>query len=365
VKLENCHAATPLLDELRRYQIALESQNEELCRVQRALEASRAHCQTLYELSSVGYCTLNASGEIIEVNLIFVTLLNEDRRALLSQPLSRFVAQSDTDNFNFLCEQVVQTGGRSMGELRMKKSDGAQLWVQLAATVAREINGALVLHVALNDITERKYLEQELVEASEGYQRALGQELHDNLGQQIAAIGYQARALEKLTAENPVAAKLAASIASQAHGAVMQCKQLAQGLLPFELEVHGLYGALRGFVSGVNNYYGLDCSLECRDELVIRDSHLALNLYRIVQEAVNNAVRHSGASHLRVTLAQDGDCLTLSICDDGCGFEYRAGLSVGLGLKIMQYRAMHFGAALQFVPRDGGGTEVRLRLRLS
>jgi PAS domain S-box-containing protein len=364
VKLENCHAATPL-DELRRHQIALESQSEELRRVQRALEASRAHCQTLYELSSVGYCTLNESGVIVEANLIFATLLNEDRRALLSQPLSCFVAQSDTDNFNFLCEQVIQAGGRSMCELRMKKSDGAQLWVQLAATAARGINGALVLHVVLNDITERKYLEQELVEASEGYQCTLGQELHDNLGQQIAAIGYQARALEKLTADNPGAAKLAASIASQAHGAVMQCKQLAQGLLPFELEVHGLYGALKLFVSAVNERYGLDCSLECSDELVIRDPHLALNLYRIVQEAVNNAVRHSGASHLQVTLAQEADCLTLAIGDDGCGFEYRAGVSVGLGLKIMQYRAMQFGATLQFMSRDGGGTEVRLSLRLS
>jgi PAS domain S-box-containing protein len=364
VKSENCTAATALLlDELRAHQIELELQNEELRRVQAELEASRAHYLELYDLSSIGYCTLSESGVILEANLIFATLLNMERGELLAQSLSRFVAQSDADSFYLLCKQVLQTGSRSLCELRMRQSDGALLWGQLAATTAREKGGELVLRLALNDITERKRLEQELVDVAEARQRTLGQELHDNLGQQIAAIGYQARALEKLT-ENPGAAKLAASIASQAHSAVMQCKQLAQGLLPFELEAHGLHSALQAFVSGINQSYGLDCALECSEEVIVGDPHLALNLYRIVQEAVNNAVRHSGARHLRVSLVQEEGSLTLSICDDGCGFAHREGKSAGMGLKIMQYRAMQFGATLQFLSRSEGGTEVRLGLRL-
>jgi PAS domain S-box-containing protein len=353
-----------LLDELRMYQIEQESQNEKLRHVQAELAASSAHYLELYDLLSIGYCALSESGVIIEANLIFAALLNMERSVLLRQSLSRFVAQSDMDSFYLLCKQVVQTVGRSVCEIRMRKSDDTLLWVQLEATSAREINGELVLRLALSDISERKRLEQELVEVAEARQRTLGQELHDNLGQRIAAIGYQARALEKLTAENPEATKLAAAIAAQAHSAVMQCKQLAQGLLPFELEAHGLYGALQAFVSGIKQNYGIDCALECSDEMNVGDPHLALNLYRIAQEAVNNAVRHSGARHLRVSLVQEEGSLTLAICDDGCGFTLREGVSAGMGLKIMQYRAMQFGATVQFLSRTGGGTEVRLVLRL-
>lgn len=365
MRLEDAGAATTLLDALRAHQIELESQNEELRCVQAELEVSRAHYLDLYELSSVGYCTLSESGDVVEANLIFASLMNMGRHALLNKPLSRFVAPSDTDSFSLLCRQVIQTGRRSMCELRLRTSDGVQLWGQLAATSASVTGGGRVLRLALSDITERKRLEQELVELAEGRQRTLGQELHDNLGQQIAAIGYQAGALEKLTAENPGAAKLAASIAAQAHSAVMQCKQLAQGLLPFELEVNGLYGALQTFVSGINQSYSLDCVLECSDEMSIGDPHLALNLYRIAQEAVNNAVRHSGARHLRVMLVQEDGRLILAICDDGCGFDCSDGVSAGMGLKIMRYRAMQFGATLQFLSRSGGGTEVRLGVRLA
>lgn len=365
MKLKNGNAATQLLlDDLRAHQIELESQNEELRRIQAELEASRAHYLELYDLSSIGSCTLSESGIILEVNLIFAAMLNMKRSVLLRQPLNRFVAQSDMDSFYLLCKQVAQTGSRRSCELRIRKSDDMLLWVQLAATSAREINGDLVLRLALSDISERKRLEQELVEVAEARQRTLGQELHDNLGQRIAAIGYQARALEKLTAENPEATKVAASIAAQAHSAVMQCKQLAQGLLPFELEAHGLYGALQAFVSGIKQSYGIDCVLECSDEMSVGDPHLALNLYRIVQEAVNNAVRHSGARHLRVSLVQEDGGLTLAICDDGCGIAGRVGKAAGMGLKIMQYRAMQFGATVQFLLRTGGGTEVRLVLRL-
>ena len=100
-------------------------------------------------------------------------------------------------------------------------------------------------------------LEQTLVSIAEEHQRLLGQELHDNLGQQIAAISYQAKALEKKIAASgsAEAAAVAASIAAQAQTAVMQCKQLAQGLLPFELETNGLIAALQAFASRIAAAY--------------------------------------------------------------------------------------------------------------
>src|SRR5687768_11348237 len=134
---------------------------------------------------------------------------------------------------------------------------------------------------------ERKRLEQTLVSIAEEHQRSIGQELHDNLGQQIAAIGYQAKALQKKMSSSGSmdAATVAASIATQAQVAVMQCKQLAQGLLPFELETNGLRAALRAFASRIAITYKITCDFICKNEVLIKDKDLALNIYRIAQEA--------------------------------------------------------------------------------
>ena len=83
----------------------------------------------------------------------------------------------------------------------------------------------------------------------------------------------------------------------------MQCKQLAQGLLPFELETHGLMDALREFASRIAATYKITCDLICKNNVVIKDNNFALNLYRIAQEATNNAIRHGRAQHVTISLA--------------------------------------------------------------
>jgi PAS domain S-box-containing protein len=135
-----------------------------------------------------------------------------------------------------------------------------------------EVLGFFVL---ILDITERKQLEDALVSIAEERQRALGQELHDNLGQQIAAISYQAKALEKkiLASGNIEAEQFAASIATQAQNAVIQCKQLAQGLLPFELEANGLTGALRALASRIASPMRSDVISCAKMKLLLRMSN--------------------------------------------------------------------------------------------
>lgn len=214
---------------------------------------------------------------------------------------------------------------------------------------------------------DRKRMEQALVSIAEENQRSIGQELHDNLGQQVAAIAYKAGALaDKIfVSGNMDEATVATSIATQAQTAVMHIKRLAQGLLPFELEANGLLAALQEFSSRIAADYKITCNFTCKDEPLIADKSIALNLYRIVQEAVNNAIRHGGAQHLTILLTSEDGILRLSICDDGCGFtgiSTEPGAAPGMGIKIMQYRAKQIGATLEFLLRAEGGTEVRLEM---
>ena len=226
----------------------------------------------------------------------------------------------------------------------------------------------LGLFVLILDITERKSLEQAMISVAEERQRVIGQELHDNLGQQIAAIAYQAQALEHkiLASGSSEMAKIAASIATQAQNSVMQCKHLARGLLPLDLESNSLMFALQAFALGIANTYEISCVFVCGNEIIIEDNNLALNFYRIAQEATHNAIDHGGAQHITISLEAGQGVLSLSICDDGCGFSghnTKREVMPGMGIKIMKYRARQIGATLEIQLRDQGGTEVRIEKR--
>jgi two-component system, NarL family, sensor kinase len=275
----------------------------------------------------------------------------------------RFVSANHSERRTHELRSEISANNKVFGQLRVFYPEDKPFLVpeeqRLIDAVASDLQRWL----------ERKLLEQTLVSIAEEHQRTLGQELHDNLGQQIAAIGYQAKALEKrITASGSSSdvATVAASIAAQAQTAVMQCKQLAQGLLPFELETKGLTAALQAFASQIAATYKITCDFSCQNEVVITDNNLALNLYRIAQEAVNNAIRHGGAQHLIISLNSDDGMLRLSICDNGRGFagtSTRSGPTPGMGIKIMKYRARQLGATLQFLRRPEGGAEVRLEMR--
>ena len=260
------------------------------------------------------------------------------------------------------CRSEISVNGKVCGQLRVFYPANKPFILleeqRLISAIASDLESWL----------ERKRLEQALISVAEDQAHTIGQELHDNVGQQIAAIGYQARALEKkiYSTGDKNMALVAASIASQAQISVIQIKQLAQGLLPFELEANGLIFALKTLTERVASTYDIICHLQCDKDIVINDNNLALNLYRVTQEAINNAIRHGKAQRITITLTSQNKTLSLSIYDDGKGFPGSIDTSpaAGMGLRIMQYRAKQLGAKLEFLARHGGGTEILLEKQM-
>jgi PAS domain S-box-containing protein len=247
---------------------------------------------------------------------------------------------------------------------------GVQKWFETYKAPVMDDQGVLLGSVGFSrDISQRKHMEHSLASMSEEFQRSIGRELHDNLGQIISAIAYQATAMQnKITAtenEQALAADIA-FIAAQARKAIAECKKLAHGLVPFELESSGLTAALTEYAAEISFSHNLTCEFICHHEVDIVDANLELNLFRIVQEAVNNAVRHSGAQRVTITLSLTNHILCISIRDDGSGFpclEIQREASQGMGLKFMQYRANLISATLRFNLPAAGGTEVLLEKR--
>ncbi len=217
--------------------------------------------------------------------------------------------------------------------------------------------------VIIRDVTERKRLEREILEASSREQQRIGQDLHDSLGQHLTGITFMTKVLErKLTQKAPEEAKDAAEIGQLVIQALAQTRNLARGLFPAELERNGLTAALKELVTNVQSTSKVRCSLRVEETISVLDNVLATHVFRIAQEAINNSVKHSKAEHIEITLAANGDRLELSVSDDGAGISPEAKLD-GLGLRIMHYRARRIGGALEVATTEKGGTRISCLFR--
>ena len=156
--------ALKLIHELRVHQIELKMQNDELCRAQAELTATRERYFDLYTLAPVGYFIVSHEGRILETNLTGVMLLGVPRAALVKQPITRFICKEDQDVYYLHRRQLLATGKAHTCELRMVKTDGEAFWVRLTATTQDSgggTGGAPTSRVVLSDISEQKQIEQD------------------------------------------------------------------------------------------------------------------------------------------------------------------------------------------------------------
>lgn len=154
--------AQRVLHDLRVHQIELELQNEELRRAQDALEESRARYFDLYDLAPVGYFTVDEAGLILEANLTGSTLLGAARGSLVKQPLGRFVAGDDADNYYLNHKRLFTTGEPQAFALRLSRKDSTPFTAWMEATLAPADGGTRSCRVVLSDITERRAIEEKL-----------------------------------------------------------------------------------------------------------------------------------------------------------------------------------------------------------
>jgi PAS domain S-box-containing protein len=223
---------------------------------------------------------------------------------------------------------------------------------------------AAFLIVEARDITEHKQLEQEILVAASAERRRIGQDLHDGLGQQLAGIALLSRALQqRLAARDARAAEEARTIMDLANQAATQSRALARGLCPVELTEDGLADALRELAVSTEKIFGVPCEFRCETPASVADSAVATHLFYITQEAVNNAIKHSRAGTITVSLSGAPDGVSVRIKDDGVGLPEHADETNGLGLRTMRYRADAIGAFLDIRSVPPRGTIVRCFVR--
>ena len=212
--------------------------------------------------------------------------------------------------------------------------------------------------VVLSDITERKLLEKQIAEVSEREQRRIGQDLHDSLCQHLVSVAFAAELLrENLARQDLREATQAEAIVEMVNEGISEARSLARGLYPVRLEVDGLASALEELAGSTQARTNIACRFSCDETVYISDEVAGSNLYRIAQEAINNAVKHGECRTISVGLGAVDEEVTLTVKDDGVGFPESLD-DVGMGLSIMNYRANMIGASLDIRRGVGGGTIV-------
>ncbi len=212
------------------------------------------------------------------------------------------------------------------------------------------------------EIAERTRLEREIIRISEREQRRIGQDLHDGLCQELAAIAFMTRAVaNRMGKSGTEEAGRVNHLADLLNDSITRSRDIARGLHPVEMDADGLMVALNDLAIRTNQ--SIHCAFRCEEPILLPESDVALNLYRIAQEAVNNALKYAGAGEITISLRRDGGALRLSISDDGRGIPAprarpRRKQRGGMGLHIMQYRARTMGATLRIQDRPPQGTEI-------
>jgi len=209
------------------------------------------------------------------------------------------------------------------------------------------------------EVAERRRLEAEVLRISEWEQRRIGQDLHDDLCQQLAAIAYLCESVRpSVKPESPRAGATIRRIGELLQRALTDARGLARGLSPLNVEARGLRAALKDLAAATRTSRGVNCRVTCPEAVLRGDVTRATHIYRIVQEAVNNAIRHGRARSIRIVMRATRRHLRLTIEDNGRGVARRPRRSDGMGLGSMRYRAHAMGGSFEIRRRPSGGTVV-------
>lgn len=329
-------------------------------------ELSEAGYRRVFEASPDGIVIVDRGGEIREANPRAVEMFGYPREELLGREVellvpdaSRSVHRRERDRYVEDPEPRPMGAGR---ELEGRHRDGTVFPVEISLSPVRTDSGEMII-ATVRDLRRRERLRDfgaDALSAAEKERQRIARELHDDTAQRLSALLVRIRAEARASGGEPP--EFLEELRSELVEITESVRRIARGLRPPALQDAGLAAALQSHVRAVAHGASVDVELTADrvDQVLDQDAKLAL--YRIAQEALSNALRHSGAGRVEVVVRErNGDAL-LEVRDDGRGFDVRQVPEAegrGLGILGMYERAHGVGGELEIESSPDRGTTVR------
>lgn len=345
-------------------------------RAEAVLRESEERFRSLFQSAPIGIALHDVDGRYLQVNSAYEIITGYKETELQGYGSSAAITHADDvvgerQMFEALIQGHVE---RYRNEIRYVRKDRSVITTMLTTSVLRDGNGKIRYIISMiENITEQKNLERQMLEIAAMERQRIGHELHDGLGQFLAGVAFKIKALEVvldssggvLPDDRKDDVKIISALMREA---LSQTRRLAHGLQPIELEGNGVLAALSTLAEMSENMFDVDCEFCCDQPQLPLRPEAALALYRIAQEAIHNAVNHGAARRIRVELAVRNGEVNFSIQDDGTGFRLpplepaRESSHVltggGMGLRIMEYRARAAGGQFEIHSNETQGTNI-------
>ncbi len=332
-----------------------------------ALADSLERLRSVVDTAVDGIITIDERGVIDSVNPAAARMFGYAPDELLGRNVSMLMPSPHAEAHDGYLEHYLNTGqARIIGigrELHARRRDGSAFPMRLAVSEMRFSDGRRAFTGIVTDLTDRRRLERQVLESAASEQRRIGQDLHDGLCQQLAALGVSIEMLKRKSSQgSTIDPAQLDKIRQLLNNSLGQLRQVAHGLQPVSFRAGGLPAALRELAMMTADRFHVCCRARCANDADVDDQTTADHLYRIAQEATGNAIKHGKARQVRINLATPPvGGLWLAVMDNGVGFP---GANVpptvpppttsGMGLRIMKYRADAIGADFRIRRRRRG-----------
>lgn len=352
------------MEKLEEFSINIKREVVERKQAEAALRLSEEMFSKAFLSSPNGiFITTVQEGRFININDSFVRFTGYEREEVIGKSLDDLKLLPDASEGLALIRLISQghrlrnreisyltkTGERRIGVF---SADVIELWKEPAMLAVME------------DITNRKQLEREVMQISERERQEFGQRLHDDLCPHLIGIEMLSTVhTARLEATGNPETKTAANIKALINEAIEKTRGMARGLCPVHLAELGVQDTIRELALNAAKLYNISCEFHCPSPVVIDDTVLITHLLYIAQEAIQNAVKHGKADKVTIVLNAVDKKLRLQIGDNGCGWPDHPG-ATGLGIRIMKFRVNMMRGNFQIAADQSRGTRLDITFPL-
>ncbi len=336
--------------------------------------------------------------------VLYATITDENRIAYISKKFEDYLGHKEDLTFRKFEEvltykhnqhhkirKILSTATDELvnKELKLTNHNGDIFWIEMSIINMQNIKNSKRRLIVCHDITKRKNagmemqrvnrdkfvaevqsqkdLSQQIMTAQEDERMRIAKDIHDGIGQMLTALRFN---IDSIDFSNPQKAEDSLASLKEVFGQLIKdVRAVTFSLAPPELTDHGIAPAIRKMSNMVGNFTGVNVLYENISEFDMRlDHNVEVNIYRVVQEAVNNALKYSGSDYILITLDHTDSYLKIAVADEGAGFDPNASSETfkgtGNGLRFMKERINYIEGELRISSKKDKGTKVHIVVSL-